>query len=622
MDKENCSFIDESCTIGTFPLKRTSTESTRETELLSERITQTKTQTESNQEKDKAGKKTMNSFVTIRPPRDPKHSESVATATNSTALPNPSAHRHRSSSQPRQSQTTMHTSSRSASQPRSSQNAHFLDGFNVADCFDVRKIPDPPSSSPSDTRRRHRRRVSSAVLRPMSSMDVNNRKNNDPISTTNHTTGSDAKSSFSTRRKRKTLLHVPSPLYQEGSQKVNEEKCDVELRPRGQPITMYRDDYEDPKRKKKRQSIVIPRDLPLEVDACSSDTTSVNDFHGNSHSVKNSPSKAKKDFCTLDFKSMQNLRNLVRGYCDLSGEQRGSSIEAKEILSITGYALPRKTTIIDGSNRSAAVLSNRRLVIQKIAPVLTQMEARKKRDTTQWENKTKCRVSRSQKSGRYKYHDIESNQKVASQEYKRRYISILEDERPNRFSRACQWMNELYDHSTSIDINRQEQNRIDSRAALQREAFIPPMNTNLVKDGIEGSKDVGTNDFIDTSEPTMSADHQSSGMSMVYTTEMSEIAEITEVSSEDTDDTDNSPQESIVSSPTNSTASDVGNVKDMGRNNNTENIPLLPLPSKDVESTDPDIAAAEKRLWDKFDLALHEYSGEVMMIKKKKRRLA
>ena len=54
----------------------------------------------------------------------------------------------------------------------------------------------------------------------------------------------------------------------------------------------------------------------------------------------------------------------------------------------------------------------------------------------------------------------------------------------------------------------------------------------------------------------------------------------------------------------------------------TQTIPLLPLPSQDSESTDPEIAAAEKRLWDKIDLALHEYSGEVMMIRNKRRRLA
>ena len=49
---------------------------------------------------------------------------------------------------------------------------------------------------------------------------------------------------------------------------------------------------------------------------------------------------------------------------------------------------------------------------------------------------------------------------------------------------------------------------------------------------------------------------------------------------------------------------------------------LLPLPSKDSETMDPEIRAAEKRLWAKIDQALHEYSGEVMMIQRKKRRLA
>jgi hypothetical protein len=41
---------------------------------------------------------------------------------------------------------------------------------------------------------------------------------------------------------------------------------------------------------------------------------------------------------------------------------------------------------------------------------------------------------------------------------------------------------------------------------------------------------------------------------------------------------------------------------------------LLPLPSRDEASSDPEIAEAERELWDKIDAALEEYSHKVLMI--------
>ena len=139
---------------------------------------------------------------------------------------------------------------------------------------------------------------------------------------------------------------------------------------------------------------------------------------------------------------------------------------------------------------------------------------------------------------------------------------------------------------------------------------------------MEDSEDDATK-CLDICDPTICADlnHE------VNTSTRDEIAEITEASSEDTDD---SLQESRLPPPTNSNPSENltkitdGSprerngglqINDVGKNDEIE---LLPLPSKDVESMDPDIAAAEKRLWGKIDLALQEYSKEVMTIRKRK----
>lgn len=638
MDKENT--VGQVSAVESFPLKRNPTESTKGS--LSER----KALKPNGKEVEK---KAMEPFITVRPPRGRRSSQSFAAmvptnpATIDTLHPSSNkalSHRHRSSSQPRPSRTVeplpprqMDNSTRSASQPRSSQNTHFLDGFNVDGCFDVRSIPDPPT--PNSSRKRHRRRVSSAVLRPMSSMDVDNR-GNEQTAISNDIDGSDKKSSFITRRKRKTLSHVPSPFVPEGERKFepesnisslpgSEERCDVEARSNSPQINLCRDEGEDesvrlsPKRRKKRQSMVIPRDLPLE-EVSSPNNALVRESPNKSNVATNSSPKAKKEFVPLDFKSMQNLRSLVRGYCSLSSGDKGSSNEAKEILAMTGYALPKKAPASEDGNNSMALLSNRRAVIKKIAPVLQQMESRKKQDIKSWEDKTQCRVTKSDRSGRYKYYDVETNKKVGSQEYKRRYISVLEHERPDRELRARKWMDEL-NHPSTFDAiepeqfeysNYEEQNQLDFIEMQQKEAFLPPRSTNLVRD----------RDFV-TIESTRD--------------EMAEIAEITEASSEDTDD---NSRESISPNPDttelvepetiNDTlpksehkerCDDIPPYNDAVENDVMEPIPLLPLPSKDSESMDPEIAAAEKRLWDKIDLALHEYSGEVMMIQRKKRRL-
>mmetsp|Transcript_22505 Transcript_22505/g.53111 ORF Transcript_22505/g.53111 Transcript_22505/m.53111 type:complete len:607 (-) Transcript_22505:903-2723(-) len=590
----------------------------------------------------------------------------------------------RSSSQPRPSHPADRLSlssvpmiSRSASQPRALQNTHFLDGFNVADCFDVRAIPDPPSPSPHNTTSGHRRRVSSAVLRPMSSRDITNRGNN-PCTLTSESDG--IKLSSSIRRKRKTLSHVPSPMISGEEQNpelhstdslCNEEFSSVEERPNTVQSNSFEDGslYETaknyPKRRRKRQSMVIPSDLP---------------FEEKTGELPKLPSpiesqRKKRSFYPGDFKNMQKLRNLVRGYCSLSSdEERGASDVGKEIQALTGYALPRRVVTEGDGDKSQAMLSNRRLVIQKITPVLAQIEKRKERDIKQWESTTGCHVTKSERSGRYRYYDIESNQRVASQEYKRRYIAFLEDSRPDRLARAQAWMNKLspveeenfkmhsnsfpmYEDPVSINDARQHHNPMDYSEMKQKEAFDPPRTNSLKRVDSTESRYVGTTDRMEICDMSMSLDYgeqQSVDTSMynnncqvlpptmATTFDRSEIAEISEASSEDTDD---NPNESRSSSPTHESdfmgavdnfeaaesvvldareaRDDNGSSKmEKGGKDTDESIPLLPFPSRCRESMDPEIAAAERRLWDKIDLALHKYSGEVMMIEKKKREAA
>jgi hypothetical protein len=183
----------------------------------------------------------------------------------------------------------------------------------------------------------------------------------------------------------------------------------------------------------------------------------------------------------------------------------------------------------------------------------------------------------------------------------------------------------------------------------QREAFLPP-KPNLVRGASTSTEDEDAMDLCDLSVSLDYGDRANvtSVMEPSSSTMMSredEPAEISEASSEDTEESLLDSRSSTPSPlPTDFHASLQGYTteanqkqsdepilvshsrddsidRDSGDNNkpsSTEQVPLLPLPSRDVESVDPEIARAERRLWGKIDLALHEYSQEIMMIMQSK----
>lgn len=608
------------------------------------------------------------------------------------------------------SSTASSSHSRSASQPRASQS-HFLDGFNVADCFDVRSIPDPPSPQQQQSRRR----LSTPLMNPKPSLeDVTNQGSHKDIDDLGATKAHD-----SGTRKRKTLAHVSCPLTSPmvmdqrddpvAREQGREENNNMEVRPKRLQVRLCLDDNEEeefggnrsrgsPKRRKKRQSIVIPSQVSLnDDDAAFLETSSFP--HGRSPDAKDSSHQIKRLF-PGDLKSLKELRKLVHGYCDLSQEKRVSSKEAKIIRETTGYALldAAPDAFVNYGTSSQAILANRRLVLQKLSPVMMQMEKRKGRETRQWERDTGCRVEKSNRSGKYKYVCIQSNQKVGTQEYKRRYMWVIQGREDARKAWTRTWMNKLDETITVEDESKEEnptaflmidastveqgepneppgleapiqdgtifRNDYSDNEARQREDFLPPVS-NLSRSSSTASQrsDVDAMELCDKSESldygeqasaleitnviafsTTSA--LSTTMIIIPDSEREGPAEITEASSEDTDES----LDSRSSSPDLMAGSNVMAVDDFVAVNQTEGTvltdhlaldadyepyisaaqtptplyeeagatPLLPFPDRDMESVDPDIAQAERGLWDKIDLALQEYSEEVMMIMKSK----
>jgi hypothetical protein len=702
--------------------------------------------------------RTSNFVVAVRPPRAPKHSMSIHNDPLQQQYRGPESTQllSRSTSQPRASvllsdnsaQTIAISSSsssvtRSASQPRASNHGHFLHGFNVADCFDVRSIPDPPSPAQQHVVRSSsssKRRVSTAMMLPRLG-DVTNRGGGARKDNHNNMGGTEfTKTTTNTKnngsvanRKRKSLAHVPSPTISPIvlDQRDDPFQCDrgreqhkdsemVVHRPRTLQVELCLESNEEdddggmrsrvsPKRRKKRQSMVIPDPRTLQVDIIPSQQEDSLSAYGLPSNTRQNPSKAKQ-FFPGDMQSLMGLRKLVHEYCALPEEKRTLSEQATAIRETTGYALLSSPQDVFTSTNSSSndILANRRLVLQKISPVMMQMEKRRGHEIKQWEQDTGCRVEKSTRSGKYKYYCIESNQRVSTQEYSKRYMLVIEGREGERKAWTKTWMDKLHLSTTAVIDDESKANFTQESLILdnknnvagehvessessaleevvhdemifrsdfsenedrQREAFLPPMpslsrssstaSNGRVVDSLDPSVLRSSFEYVEhgrtneTSNTTFQREAVPSTTSVTMsTTEREGPAEISEASSEDTDESPYSrssspdltiaggdktlPVDGFVSERDVKGSCYIDQLSEVNDGDihgvvaamaqglplmETEGTPFLPFPSRDVESADPDIALAESRLWDKIDLALQEYSADVVMIMKSKKHI-
>mmetsp|Transcript_63025 Transcript_63025/g.153504 ORF Transcript_63025/g.153504 Transcript_63025/m.153504 type:complete len:758 (+) Transcript_63025:357-2630(+) len=613
---------------------------------------------------------------------------------------------------------------RSTSQPRAStlgsspssmqQKQHFLQGYSMGSHrLDVRSIPDPPTPLPPQIRSHNSRRRTSlsthhymmsssttAAGGKVSLEDVTNQGLATGF-TLRNTPAAVSTNDIETQKKRKTMFLIPSSSSSLSSS---------DLEGQSQQLCLADDDddeeeHEDgspPKRRKRRQSMV----LPIKVDASDADSSPSQTLRDQQNTKPSSPMPFKGDMASL-----RELQTLVRNYCAKPNSERDGSQEVATIRQLTGYPLSGSTTnrdlnkdknedvIHEGRQSKSTVLlaSSRRLVMEKLGPVMAEMERRKVEDKQKWEHLTGCRVTKSQRSGKYRYFCTASNMKVSSQEYKGRYMSILEQEKPDRESKAQAWKGLLtqpsvdgtangFDdemsrsdcgpsgphpdhegkiiadavapqvtHSVSSDQQGpspdmfSENSEIVPDEYVQREAFLPPRNeTGSRKELAEPSifpvsthtdcerssilpiaATVSNSDFDESSDISRAASGESDDSQNDTMPPLLADDKLVIDSDRDSVTTDASgpgnfilldPGSLLHSEDTEATleCSDAeGETSAMSDPHELESdeVPLLPIPSRDDTSADPKIAMAEKRLWDKIDEALREYSQEVTEIK-------
>ena len=544
-----------------------------------------------------------------------------------------------------------------------SGSTHFLDGFNVERCADVRSIPDPPTPQPRNHRHNHRhnhrRRSSPIVVGNRSSRhrleDVTNNKN-PPLS----------------KRSRKSLCHVPAAGVE---QRQEEEPQDNE--PTNASAICLDDDVNDDvnddddddlghnKRRKKRQSMVLPKDL-VEQHA--------NTFASISHPKEQeedeedealpqpSPNKKPKTTSTLftgDWQSMKELQTMVRGYCASTGEQQppqqppqhAAAYFAKAIQDSTGYPLSKKKNTPSSSSNSSPRSKDRKAILQQVYPVIQEMDKRKVEETAFWERETQCRVEKS-RSGKYRYRLIATHEKVSSKEYERRYMAVLERNYANRLEKAEQWKARLVETEEEEDLSLELGSLLDpmpqqQQQQQQRDDCISPLPIDSMEDDtmelcdLSASLDMGEAtgfSFVDhdddnndnNKEETRTVSPEILEDQMIATAEQLERSE-TPTENEEREDVkpqSSSPPRSGVLLPD---RKELERSEAPTENEEREDVKpqssspprsgvLLPLPDREEESRDPDIARAERKLWGRIDEALEEYSREVMLILESKKQ--
>lgn len=357
------------------------------------------------------------------------------------------------------------------------------------------------------------------------------------------------------------------------------------------------------KRPKRRTSMELPRDLVQEhakSEAREVSNMAATGYHDISTSAAMTLSPRRCAF-RGSHEEMKDLRALVRGYCSQSREGRAVCPQAGAIQAWTGYPL----TQTFGGERN-----DRRYILQLLAPVIEEMDQRKVHETKKWQDATGCRVERS-RSGKYRYVSLETNRKVKSQEYQRRYRQVLEDEAGMRLERANAWKAKLLSldkeaySSSSDDRLPPAALELDEVMEVQEE---PGSETPVFVAGEETSMEL-----CDMSV-SMDLDQSRIGLAVERTwLETPQATNIDSSSSGDTDDDKNDLEHEPSLQPIQSATDAVCELRPKAVTP-TENIETLPLPDRDTSSNDPEIAAAEQRLWSRIDEALQEYSCQVMTI--------
>jgi len=154
---------------------------------------------------------------------------------------------------------------------------------------------------------------------------------------------------------------------------------------------------------------------------------------------------------------------LVRRYCRLPTNNNdeivtldGNKEAARDIESLTGYPMPGTRILPDLSNAI-----NRIAFLRRIQPIIHAMEARKKIDIEDALCATRCEVRKEEeddvasvakkKGSRYCYFDVDIKEKVSTEEYRQRYAAMIIESRRRRCMRVQQQERQQHHYDNDRD---------------------------------------------------------------------------------------------------------------------------------------------------------------------------
>jgi hypothetical protein len=321
--------------------------------------------------------------------------------------------------------------------------------------------------------------------------------------------------------------------------------------------------------------------------------------------IKPEVSMAKQDVKPKLVLEMEEIRRLAREYCSLPMTERDSSDQAYQIEALTGYPLIPPASKIrqmsqtdnkrgglnwSGSPDKESAEESRRSHILSMGPIVHRLDRRKNEDLSLMENKTECRVEKT-RNNKYRYVHIVTEQGVDPIYYKECYIAAL--------------------NGMKSDIRRGIRHFLDQHGQIRGNTTIAsgphrkPEVTAVSEDPSSNSLcspsridyvgyDVILNKVKEESEGGEAMDLDESKMSMDEGMHCGESPRIERVQN-DQQPLQDLHDEIELSAPLTGL--------------------LLSLPSRDELSSDPEIAAAETKLWHSVDAALEIYSKEVLKIR-------
>ena len=465
------------------------------------------------------------------------------------------------------------------------RRSHFLRGIEIADCDDLLSIPDPPTPPPP---------LRTAPLRDLSNDDPHSTsRSTSPMGKRNPTASPAMHLSQNaeepSKRVRLSLSIAASSVLSEkqvlDNQAVGEDKAkEQQQQQQQQPPQVedlleknMQDDLDDDHNDDDDEEALLPPTLPSEQDK---GVTTFQTFKssGEDALIYRIPKQP-------DTQGLQELRKLVHAYTLIPEKERFESKEAQEIEKLSGYPLV-PAFIPDDSVTSSGKNLRRRRIIDDLTNRMMSCDDCKHRDVKLMQSVTQC-SARKIRGGYVEYQHIPTGRDVTPEEFEARYLCMIDEVSAVRSQSWGAYFARLAQEIKASDGSGQAPCVTEASAEENQQA------NNNNEASLEKESDLEKESVESVAHAHSYADDEEYFRDVIY-----KKVDATQINpSQHANATSTTPLKASQRPPS-PTSPDM----------------LLPFPSRDNPSQDAMIARAEKKLWNRIDAALKEYSKEVLEI--------